>query len=377
MQTIKLDIIKRDIMPTIVAKQGDVGRRVRFIISDGGECFYIPSDVTVCLWYSGSSGQGSYTSIGGRSAFTVDEDTVELELIPVMLQNAGGGTMCLTIYYPDGTVLGTWNLLYISEAIPGADGTEAVAYYTAFSELVQKAMEAAAAFTPDESLSVSGQPADAKAVGDALEHLNLSNFGIGAQIFGNTQQITDLNNHRLGTGYYYCTATAENGPEGFGGGPLYVLNWLDGSVCMQVLMNNILSQTFVRRYEDGVWKPWCYLNPSMMARQIYRTAEVWNGKPVYALRLHFNGLANSTEVYTAIGLNTTNAPNLTLIADDFSYRTANSIHQYCNSPIATGQLMHYIYKSGTEWRYGVTSNFDASTYTADATIKFVHDGATV
>ncbi len=373
MQTIKLDIVNRDIMPTVTTKQGDIGRKVCFQITNQGEYQYIPSNVVVCLWYSGSSGMGSYTAIGDRSAYSVDDDMVFVELIPAMLQCAGGGTLCLTIYYDDGTILGTWNLLYVCEAIPGANSSEAVNYYTAFSEMAQKAVEAATKMSTDETLSVSGVAADAKAVGDALENLDLSQFGIGTEVYGTTNKVNDLNDHTLGTGYYYCTANITNEPEGFGGGPLYVLNWQNGSLCMQILMNNILSQIYMRRYEDGTWMPWCYLNPPMTAGKIYRTAEYWNGKAVYAVQLHFNALADSADVYQKIGLTLAEAPNLTLIEDHFTFRSSNSNNQFSNSEIALGRFIHWVFKDSTYWYYRITSDFDASEYSADATIKFVYD----
>ena len=81
MQVIHLDIAERGAPPLILAKQGDVGRKFRAVITDQGEPYPIPENAGLSVWYSGTSGEGNYSSVGGKSAFTVSGNTVEVELI--------------------------------------------------------------------------------------------------------------------------------------------------------------------------------------------------------------------------------------------------------------------------------------------------------
>lgn len=119
MQTIKLHIFEISVTPTLFAKQGDVGRKFKAVITDGTEGYTIPADAVLSVWFSGASGEGNYSSIGDRSAFTVSGNTVEVELITQMLKNKGQGALCLVMNNADGSQIGTWNIPYEVEAVPG------------------------------------------------------------------------------------------------------------------------------------------------------------------------------------------------------------------------------------------------------------------
>ena len=171
MQTIHLDVSNKGVVPAIYAKQGDVGRKFRAVITDNGEAYDIPADALLSVWYSGTSGEGNYSMIGENSAFSIDGNTVTVELITQMLTNPGGGNVCLVMNRQDGTQIGTWNIPYIVEQLPGMGSSAAEQYFTALteaaakaSESAAKAAEAAATFETDESLSVAGKAADAAAV---------------------------------------------------------------------------------------------------------------------------------------------------------------------------------------------------------------------
>ena len=175
MQTIHLDISNKGVIPTIYAKQGDVGRKFRAVITDNGEAYDIPADALLSVWYSGTSGEGNYSMIGENSAFSIDGNTVTVELITQMLPNNGSGNVCLVMNRQDGTQIGTWNIPYIVEQLPGMGSSAAEQYFTALSEVAgkaaesaAKAAEAAATFETDTSLSVAGKAADAAATGEAL-----------------------------------------------------------------------------------------------------------------------------------------------------------------------------------------------------------------
>ena len=170
MKTINLHIYEKNIIPVLYTKQGDVGRKFQAVVVDG-----IPDGVTFSVWYSGASGEGNYTAIGERSAFSIQGNTITVELITQMLTNAGPGRLCLVMSGADGSQLATWNIPYEVESVPGMGSAAAEQYYTALSESASKAIEAARraeaaaeGFVIDASLSQSGQSADAAAVGAEL-----------------------------------------------------------------------------------------------------------------------------------------------------------------------------------------------------------------
>lgn len=176
MQEIKLDLTARGIAPRLLAKQGDVGRKFRAVITDNGSAYEIPDGAALSVWYAGASGEGNYSMIGGSSAFGIDGNTVTVELITQMLTNPGPGVMCLVIDAVDGSQLGTWNIKYEVEHMPGMGSAVAEQYYTALSEAATKAAEsaakaaeAAAMFETDTTLSNEGKAADAAATGAALD----------------------------------------------------------------------------------------------------------------------------------------------------------------------------------------------------------------
>ena len=135
MQAIHLDISKELEPVKILAKQADIGRKFMAVITDNAEPYRIPDNVTLTVWYSGTSGEGNYTKIGEKSAFAVSGNTITVELITQMLLNKGGGKLCLVMNAADGTQLGMWDIPYITEGIPGADSEEAKQYFTAFGYL--------------------------------------------------------------------------------------------------------------------------------------------------------------------------------------------------------------------------------------------------
>lgn len=136
MQTIYLDISNKGVIPTIYAKQGDVGRKFRVLFTNSG----LPYDLEGSLfsvWYKGDSGEGNYTHIGENSAFSIQKNTVEVEMITQMLSVCGNGIICLVLSNNDKQI-GSWNIPYICEEVPGFESEPANEYYTAFSETVEE-----------------------------------------------------------------------------------------------------------------------------------------------------------------------------------------------------------------------------------------------
>ena len=143
MQTIYLDISNKGVIPTINAKQGEVGRKFLVVITDSGVPYYPSGNVYFSVWYEGKSGEGNYSSIGEKNAFYVSGNKVTVELIAQMLFNHGDGVLSLSMNGTDGTEISTWNIPYSVEKKPGADSKEAEDYYTAFSEAATKSINAA------------------------------------------------------------------------------------------------------------------------------------------------------------------------------------------------------------------------------------------
>ena len=159
MQTIYIDISNKGVIPTIYAKQGDVGRKFRIVFLNSGMPYDL-NDSLLSVWYEGDSGEGNYTEIGEKSAFEIDGNFVVVEMIEQMLSVSGNGVLCLVLAN-NNQQIGSWNIPYICEEQPGVDSEKATEYYTAFTEII----EAAKKFTTDKTLSVSGRPADAAETG--------------------------------------------------------------------------------------------------------------------------------------------------------------------------------------------------------------------
>lgn len=117
MQTIYLDISNKGVVPTIYAKQGDVGRKFLAIINDGGMPYAIPEDATISVWYQ---------TLKNNNAGTVDgvsfaDNKLEISIDPVITAVNGEGVLCLTVSFANGDEISTWNIPYDVEMKPGAE----------------------------------------------------------------------------------------------------------------------------------------------------------------------------------------------------------------------------------------------------------------
>lgn len=177
MQTIYIDLSNKMVLPTIYAKQGDIGRKFEVVLTDSGVPYTIPKTALFSVWYNGDSGEGNYTDIGKTSAFSVSSNRVVVEMITQMLSNAGNGTLCLVMNQGEKQI-GSWNVPYICETVPGSESEAAKSYYTAFSAAVEKAK------APDTSLTLKGYPADAKATGDKIKNLTYGDVGAAPGGYG-------------------------------------------------------------------------------------------------------------------------------------------------------------------------------------------------
>lgn len=217
MQTISLNIYKKTVVPVLCAKQGDVGRKFQATITDGSKEYKIPDGAIFSVWYSGASGEGNYTHIGDSSAFSIDGNTITVELITQMLVNAGEGQLCLVMNSADGTQLATWNIPYVVEPIPGMESAVAEQYYTAFSEL--KHLPFVAVAEPDQTIVVKEVDEDGKpTLWEAVTLVGEPGKGVDAAVFnGNDPETAPGENAAVvGATYEYLDGVRIQMPKASG-----------------------------------------------------------------------------------------------------------------------------------------------------------------
>ena len=270
MQTINLDISTKSIVPPLYAKQGDVGRKFKAVLTNGGVPYPVPAGAAISVWYSGASGEGNYTDIGADSAVSVSGNEITVELITQMLTNPGGGNLSIVINTSDGDQLGTWNIPYAVEALPGMGSKEAEAYFTAFSQAVQNLPY------PDATLSAAGKAADAAAVGDALKGKAPAGFGLGEE----PVQLDNADDAKWG-GWYCFDENTVNKPTHMNWGTIFLKrrNYLE--VIQEAV--DVYGTRAQRTSRNGEYTEWVYDNPPMVPDVEYRTTQRYNGEAVYKM----------------------------------------------------------------------------------------------
>lgn len=305
MQTIYLRIDEKHEIPKLYAKQRDVGRKFKVVITDGNDNYKIPNGAQLSVWYSGTSGEGHYTSIGENSAILVEGNTVTVEMIAQMLANKGGGNLCLAINTEEGKQLGLWDIPYIVEAIPGADSETAQECYNAFAATVAGALDAAEraenavkTLVPDTTLSISGGVADAAAVGTALAGKAPSGYGLGDPQTGELEKL----DHYKQPGWYRFAGSFAVYNHTVSAFYMHVTAW-DANNCTQTAFLVYSGTPVIRRHcYGGNWQPWEWENPPMSIGIEYRTTERWNGKPVYKKLVNMGTLPASGLTFVDTGI---------------------------------------------------------------------------
>ena len=153
MQTIYLDISNKGVIPCIMAKQSEVGRKFLAVITDNGVSYDIPADSLLSVWYEGDTDAGNYSSIEEKSAFSIDGNKVTVELVAQMLLKPGKGELCLSITHGDGGETNTWNIPYCVEYKPGAGSAVPTEYYTALTEAGAEAAKHATSAKNDAEIA--------------------------------------------------------------------------------------------------------------------------------------------------------------------------------------------------------------------------------
>lgn len=283
MQTFQFDLSEKNTAHIINVKQGDVGRKFKAVICDGGMAYSIPLGVQFSVWFSGPGGEGNYSAIGEKNAFAVEENSVTVELAAQMLTKAGTGAMCLVMNGADGTQLGLWNVVYVVEAVPGMESEATSVYYTALSELATQAIRAAETFKTDTSLTGMGKAADAAAVGSALAEKAPAGYGLGEAVI-TKKVVSSLDEITAGGGYALPASVAPQ--QLYGDWEGYAFAGRRNGDMVLVATRSYNDDVFmaILRKNNGVWgglDDWAWLNPPMSVGVEYRTTEFWNGKAVY------------------------------------------------------------------------------------------------
>ena len=189
MQAIYLDISNKGVVPTIYAKQGDVGRKFEVVFTDSGIPYSIPTNAKISIWYEGDSGVGNYTDIGENSAIAIGENKAVVQLITQMLSEDGEGIVC-QVMNAGNNQIGSWNIRYLCERVPGFDSEGAKEYYTAFSKTVESLKQVTENLTPE-------------AIGAAPAGYGL---GTNAKLIATRAEID-------GCGFYRINSTAGDAPD--------------------------------------------------------------------------------------------------------------------------------------------------------------------
>lgn len=333
MQTIYLDISNKGVLPTIYAKQGDVGRRFLVVLTDSGIPYTLPAGSVFSVWYEGDSGEGNYTDIGGHSAFNVSANSVEVELIVQMLSVPGNGLICLMLSGNDGKQIGSWNIPYVCEEVPGLGSKTATEYYTAFSKALDDLRGVSKEFTPE---AIGAAPAG---------------YGLGE----NAEENQDADS-LTGTGFYSCATNSPDGEWWYG----FHIRYGDG-YAYQRMTKTYGSIVAERSQIAGTWQPWEWVNPPMGLGVEYRTTERYDGKPVYAKLIYFGSLPANTSGHIAHGISGVDK----IVSCDLSF--FDNADTY-SAPYFSGGTVKVSAQANTTY-VTVGTTADYSAYTGVVTLK--------
>lgn len=135
---------------------------------------------------------------------------------------------------------------------------------------------------------------------EALEKIEDGILGCAPGGYGLGGEITDIGatsvDNISGTGWYW----GYNGlPDGFGYSPIHHIernaNYITQIAYSLTNVSNWGAICVRREKTGGVWQPWEWENPPMVADVEYRTTERYNGKPVYTKLVDFGYLPDATE----------------------------------------------------------------------------------
>lgn len=140
----------------------------------------------------------------------------------------------------------------------------------------------------------------------------------------------------------------------------------DQNNCRQTMYPvSSLGVMFTRYCSSGTWQPWECINPPMTVVTEYRTTERYKGKPVYAQRIDFGAMPNTSSkmVFFTSSSNIDRVLSVTgssSIGDTIPYKSDASDISICVAKGVTSTQNYVLIK---------TSN-DQSARTAEAVVKY-------
>lgn len=160
-----------------------------------------------------------------------------------------------------------------------------------------------------------------------------------------------------------------------------VLSSSEGNRIAQIyygLNSSFMGCIATRYYNNGrqAWSPWEWINPPMQLGAEYRTAERYNGKPVYMMALGFTGsLANSDGVQVMIS-DMPKAATKIIWSNVVIENTESGERTQLPSVDETGKVTAYVYARAEEGYdgliLGIMSTTDMSGWTAPVfVVKYV------
>ena len=230
-------------------------------------------------------------------------------------------------------------------------------------------------------IPVSGEP-EAETVATALSNKAPAGHGLGER----SEELTsddDLNTIWQNGWYRWGSSSPQNAPkmtsEIGGSGYIFarVTNYDTQNVLQEYWSLNQDAQNQARRIcRNGVWGPLEWINPPMKLGAEYRTAERYNGKPVYMMALDFTGpLANSDGVQVMIS-DMPKAATKVIWSNVVIENTASGERAQLPSVDETGKVTAYVYTRAEEGYdgliLGIMSTTDMSGWTAPVfVVKYI------
>lgn len=370
MQTIHLDISQKNTIPVVYSKQGDVGRKFQAVITDNGIPYTIPQESGLSVWYNGSAGEGNYSMVGQRDAFSISGNTVTVELLTQMLV-PGGGILCLVLNSADGAQLGLWDIQYTVEAIPGIDSPEAQQYYTAFSEVAAKAMEAVASVP--QILPVHRGGTGASTPEGARAYL-------GAATLGLVESYLQVNSDAELDAYivYFVNKMPDHTQkivsviddyDFFGSSRMTIFRGVDCDGFTEVLVIRELANTGSMMIRTGIAEgesglqlgPWQWINPPMNCGKEYCLFQYSDGLPVYTQLIDLGYLPYAT---SSVKTNIMGPVDTILDAKLFFWRS--------DSTVFNNQAVHFSIDSSSSGNTNITiyTDIDLSSYRCYLEIRY-------
>lgn len=215
---------------------------------------------------------------------------------------------------------------------PGLEGTyyvpeaKAVKDENGYIEIQSYVSDTVEVENLDATLTKEGYAADAKAVGGALEAKAPAGFGLGSTSVG-AVTLADIDGSwsaLIPTGWYRLVDSTGITIDGIQFNPAHLRIESEnykGQMSITLFRDGcpIVHRSFIR----GVWNPWEWISPPMMAGVEYRTTERYNGKPVYTKYINFGALPE-----------TLGQMKEAVIADDIVQVISFGATQYANGDVA-------------------------------------------